>query len=67
MAYILKNCPFCGGEVYVNGSSRLRRFTIYHKGLRNCHFYSFEIDWQTVGSLAEARDAWNRRCGDETN
>lgn len=45
----------------VQGSSRLRRFTIYHKNLRNCHFYSFEIDWQTVGSLEEATEAWNRR------
>lgn len=61
----LKPCPFCGGEMTVSGSSRLRRFTINHKGLRNCYFYSFEIDWQTVGSLAEAIKAWNRRAQDD--
>ena len=60
----LKPCPFCGGEMTVYGSSRLRRFTISHRNLRNCHFYNFEIDWQTVGSIAEAIEAWNRRANE---
>lgn len=61
----LKPCPFCGGEMTVSGSSRLRRFRINHKDLRSCYFFSFEIDWQTVGSLAEAIEAWNRRVTDD--
>lgn len=62
----LKPCPFCGGEMNISCSSRIRRFTISHRNLRNCHFYSFEIDWQTVGSLAEAIKAWNRRADNGT-
>lgn len=61
----LKPCPFCGGEMTVSGSSRLKRFVINHKGLRCCYFFRFEIDWQTVGSLKEAAEAWNRRASDE--
>jgi hypothetical protein len=57
----LKPCPFCGGEMVISGSSRLRRFTVSHRNLRECHFYSFEIDWETAGSIAEAIQAWNRR------
>lgn len=64
MSEKLKPCPFCGGEMMVCGSSRLRRFTISHKDLQSCYFHSFEIDWQTVGSLAEATEAWNRRARD---
>lgn len=60
----LKPCPFCGGEMYIVGSSRLRRFTVCHKDLRSCHFYAFEIDWQTVRSFEEAKQAWNRRASD---
>lgn len=62
----LKPCPFCGGEMciistlyFVGGSQR--RFLISHKGLRNCHFYKFELDPQTVRNSAEAIEAWNRR------
>lgn len=65
MSEKLKPCPFCGREMTIYSSSRLMRFTISHKGLRSCYFHSFEIDWQTVGSLAEATEAWNRRAKDE--
>lgn len=58
----LKPCPFCGGEMTVSGSSRLKRFTVSHRGDRECHFYAFEIDWQTVNSIAEAIEAWNKRA-----
>ena len=58
----LKPCPFCGGEMTVCGSSRLKRFTISHRGDRKCLFYAFEIDWQTVSSIAEAIEAWNQRA-----
>ena len=50
-----KPCPFCGGEMCISG------FSISHKGLRNCHFYKFEIDPQTVRNFAEVIEAWNRR------
>lgn len=56
----LKPCPFCGGEMCIIGSQR--RFSISHKGLRNCHFYKFEIDPQTVRNFAEAIEAWNMRA-----
>lgn len=65
MSKKLKPCPFCGCEMMLYGSSRLRRFTFSHKGLQSCYFHSFEIDWQTVGSLAEATEAWNRRDRNE--
>lgn len=61
----LKPCPFCGSEMTVCGSSRLKRFTISHRGDRKCHFYAFEIDWQTVDSIAEAIEAWNKRAEPE--
>ena len=51
-------------EMRVFGSSRLRRFTICHINPRSCYFSSFEIDWNVVGSLAEATEAWNRRVTD---
>lgn len=57
----LKPCPFCGGEVVVSGSSRLRTFIVSHRNPRECHFHHFKIDWKTAGSLAEATKAWNRR------
>ena len=62
----LKPCPWCGGEMTLHGSSRLRRFTINHKAKNpDCPFFAFEIDWKTAGSLAEATEKWNRRVTDD--
>ena len=61
----LKRCPFCGGKVNVHGSSRLKRFTIYHKNPRGCYFEPFEIAWESAESLAEAAKIWNRRVNNE--
>ena len=62
----LKPCPFCGGDMMLCGSSQDKKFIISHKNLRSCYFFDFEIDWQTVNSLADAAKAWNRRVYSES-
>ena len=57
----LKPCPNCGGEVYLAWNSLNRKFIFYHQYPMNCRFNCFEMDWQTVKTIAEAIEAWNRR------
>lgn len=61
----LKPCPFCGKEVTVVSSSLRQSFLFLHKGLRNCPFYRFEIEWLTTKTLREATELWNRRAEKE--
>ena len=60
----LKKCPFCGQEVNMRYSSGKHAFLFWHKGLRNCAFYDFEISDQTAKSLSEAAELWNRRTNE---
>lgn len=48
----LKRCPFCGQEVYIGYSSGRHAFRFWHKGLRDCAFYDFEISDHTAKSLS---------------
>lgn len=58
---VLKPCPFCGRKVSLISTSASKEFVFYHKGLRNCPFYRFEISWECAKSLKEATELWNRR------
>ena len=60
----LKPCPFCGQEMRLVYSSVLERFVIAHINPYNCYFRSFEINGIAVGSLTDAKEAWNRRASD---
>ena len=59
----LKPCPFCGEEVNVSYSSNLLAFNFWHvKGSEKCPLYNpIQFSGQKIKSLAEAREAWNKR------
>ena len=63
----LKPCPFCGGEVSMYGTSRIKRFTIIHKDQKRSCFVELEFDWRVCGSIADTTEAWNRRVKDEAD
>lgn len=57
----LKPCPFCGGEMTFVYNSFDNEFKFYHKyGNELC--LSIEPIRFSGTSLADAREAWNRRA-----
>ena len=59
----LKPCPFCGKPVSMIYNSLENAFKIYHKGMQdNCNVID-PIKLEGT-SLADAREAWNRRAED---
>ena len=65
----LKPCPFCGGAVFMIYNSADDAFKVYHKSgfdaSECCVLEPIVLDG--LSSLAEAREAWNRRAEDESN
>lgn len=60
----LKPCPICGGEVYLRYSSKTELYYVLHyKTRRLCCIQEIVMrDDIGIKSLADARDAWNRRA-----
>lgn len=57
----LKPCPWCGAKVNMTYNSLAQKFHVYHSGYVECPFDDITIDQFYAGSLAEAREVWNRR------
>jgi hypothetical protein len=59
----LKPCPFCGSKVSITYSSLNNTFNVYHTNtLIHCKMLEpIQIDGYYVKTLAEAKEAWNRR------
>lgn len=57
----LKGCPFCGGRahLYAYGHRDGERFRV------TCGTCSAEVDTGAFKTPDEARDAWNRRDGEQ--
>lgn len=61
----LKPCPFCGGKVYPVYWSKTNRHYIYHYASeKSCTVDKIEFK-DSIKSLADVIEAWNRRSEDE--
>ena len=61
----LKPCPFCGGNAEIREHTRIakqKRYTYFRVGCEDCglRFPKFSE------TIADAIEAWNRRCNDGT-